>query len=136
MSLGVNAVELLPVFEYDELELQRWKNPRWAPGPGALPAAARTLRAPQAARREGPERAKLGRWRVHCESLGWRAAPPSLHLPQPGRRLALCRRSFNREHMVNVWGYSHISFFSPMTRFGCGEGPVAAARDFKTMVKE
>ncbi|GBF96584.1 isoamylase-type starch debranching enzyme [Raphidocelis subcapitata] len=68
VSLGVNAVELLPVFEYDELELQRWKNPR--------------------------------------------------------------------EHMVNVWGYSHMSFFSPMTRFGCGEGPVAAARDFKTMVKE
>lgn len=41
-----------------------------------------------------------------------------------------------REHMVNVWGYSHMSFMSPMTRFGCGEGPAAAARDFKTMVKE
>lgn len=40
------------------------------------------------------------------------------------------------EHMVNVWGYSHINFFSPMARFGGGEGPVAAARDFKTMVKE
>ncbi len=41
------------------------------------------------------------------------------------------------EHMVNVWGYSHISFFSPMVRFsGGGGGPAAAARDFKTMVKE
>ncbi|KIZ03733.1 glycogen operon protein GlgX [Monoraphidium neglectum] len=67
-SLGVNAVELLPVFEYDELELQRWRNPR--------------------------------------------------------------------EHMVNIWGYSHMSFFAPMSRFGRGEGPAAAARDFKTMVKE
>jgi isoamylase len=38
--------------------------------------------------------------------------------------------------MVNVWGYSHMSFFSPMTRFGSGKGPVAAAREFKTMVKE
>jgi isoamylase len=61
-------VELLPVFEYDELELQRWKNPR--------------------------------------------------------------------EHMVNVWGYSHINFFSPMARFGSGNGPAAAAAEFKTMVKQ
>jgi isoamylase len=67
-SLGVNAVELLPVFEYDELELQRWKNPR--------------------------------------------------------------------DHMTNVWGYSHISFMSPMTRFATpGIGPVGAAREFKEMVK-
>ena len=66
-GLGVTAVELLPVFEYDELELQRWHNPR--------------------------------------------------------------------EHMVNVWGYSHISFMAPMTRFGCGGGPVAAAREFKEMVR-
>lgn len=68
-NLGVNAVELLPVFEYDELEFQRWRNPR--------------------------------------------------------------------EHMVNVWGYSHINFFSPMTRFGTpGGGPVTAANDFKEMVKQ
>lgn len=67
-SLGVNAVELLPVFEYDELELQRWKNPR--------------------------------------------------------------------DHMTNVWGYSHISFMSPMTRFATPNiGPVGAAREFKEMVK-
>ncbi|OIW21837.1 hypothetical protein TanjilG_12946 [Lupinus angustifolius] len=28
LELGINAVELLPVFEFDELELQRWQNPR------------------------------------------------------------------------------------------------------------
>jgi hypothetical protein len=27
-DLGINAVELLPVFEFDELELQRRSNPR------------------------------------------------------------------------------------------------------------
>ena len=48
-ELGVNAVELLPVFEYDELEFQRTPNPR--------------------------------------------------------------------DHMVNAWGYSHISFFAPMSRY-------------------
>ena len=68
-SLGITAVELLPVFEYDELEFQRV-------------------------------------------------------LPNP------------RQHMVNVWGYSHISFMAPMARFAAdGGGPVAAAREFKQMVK-
>ncbi|KAF8065538.1 ISA3 [Scenedesmus sp. PABB004] len=67
-DLGVNAVELLPVFEYDELELQRWPNPR--------------------------------------------------------------------QHMVNVWGYSHVSFMAPMSRFASpGAGPAAAAAEFKEMVK-
>ncbi|GAX83904.1 hypothetical protein CEUSTIGMA_g11328.t1 [Chlamydomonas eustigma] len=67
-QLGVNAVELLPVFEWDELEFQRNKNPR--------------------------------------------------------------------DHMVNIWGYSHINFFAPMSRFAAsGAGPVAAAREFKQMVK-
>ena len=28
LETRLNAVELLPVFEYDELELQRWDNPR------------------------------------------------------------------------------------------------------------
>jgi pullulanase/glycogen debranching enzyme len=23
--------------------------------------------------------------------------------------------------MVNVWGYSHLNFFAPMSRFGSGE---------------
>lgn len=40
------------------------------------------------------------------------------------------------EHMVNVWGYSHVSFFSPMARFSAAAaGPMAAAREFKEMVK-
>lgn len=68
VSLGVNAVELLPIFEYDELEFQRLRNPR--------------------------------------------------------------------EHMVNMWGYSHIHTLSPNSRFAtAGVGPVAAAREFKEMVK-
>jgi len=67
-DLGINAVELLPVFEYDELEFQRTKNPR--------------------------------------------------------------------DHMVNIWGYSHINFFAPQSRFAVGgAGPAAAAREFKQMVK-
>jgi isoamylase len=37
--------------------------------------------------------------------------------------------------MVNVWGYSHINFFAPMSRFSSQPGPVAAAREFKEMVK-
>ena len=73
VELGVNAVELLPVFEYDELEFQRQKNPR--------------------------------------------------------------------DHMVNIWGYSHLSFMAPMSRFGSEKGlspagnALAAADEFKEMVK-
>jgi isoamylase len=68
VELGVTAVELLPVFEYDELEFQRDKNAR--------------------------------------------------------------------DHMINVWGYSHITFMAPMSRFGSNAaGPAAAAREFKQMVK-
>ncbi|KDD74857.1 hypothetical protein H632_c1029p0 [Helicosporidium sp. ATCC 50920] len=66
-DLGVNAVELLPVFEYDELEFQRSSNPR--------------------------------------------------------------------DHMVNIWGYSHLNFFAPMSRFSAAGGPHAAAREFKDMVR-
>ncbi|GAB4816893.1 hypothetical protein N2152v2_003939 [Parachlorella kessleri] len=68
LELGVNAVELLPVFEYDELEFQRVPNPR--------------------------------------------------------------------EHMVNVWGYSHLNFFAPMSRFAAeGGGPLAAQEEFKELVR-
>lgn len=67
-KLGVTAVELLPVLEYDELEFQRRPNPR--------------------------------------------------------------------DHMVNVWGYSHLSFVAPMSRFASnGGGPKNAAREFKELVK-
>lgn len=61
-ELGVTAVELLPIFEYDELEFQRT-------------------------------------------------------LPNP------------RAHMTNVWGYSHLSFFAPMSRFG-GVGVEAGDAEF------
>lgn len=68
MDLGINAIEILPVFEYDELEFQRIPNPR--------------------------------------------------------------------DHMVNIWGYSHINFFAPMSRFAAdGAGPAAAALEFKQLVK-
>ena len=68
-SLGVTCVELLPIFEYDEMEFQRSPNPR--------------------------------------------------------------------DHMVNVWGYSHINFFAPMSRFGSdGKGPTQAAVEFKKLVKD
>lgn len=68
-ELGINAVEVLPVFEYDELEFQRSPN--------------------------------------------------------------------SRDHMVNIWGYSHINFFAPMSRFAAdGGGPAAAAREFKQLVKQ
>jgi hypothetical protein len=67
-ELGINAVELLPVFEYDELEFQRTENPR--------------------------------------------------------------------DHMVNIWGYSHLSFFAPNSRMAAdGGGPSAARREFKDLVK-
>jgi isoamylase len=78
LSLGINAVELLPVFEYDELEFQRQPNPR--------------------------------------------------------------------DHMTNIWGYSHLNFFAPMSRFGAasqeerkslpGSDPVATAEEFKEMVRK
>ena len=73
VDLGINAVELLPVFEYDELEFQRQKNPR--------------------------------------------------------------------DHMTNIWGYSHLSFLAPMSRFGStktsnrASDALKAAREFKDMVK-
>lgn len=68
-SLGVTCVELLPIFEYDELEFRRFPNPR--------------------------------------------------------------------DHMTNVWGYSHISFFAPMSRFAKdGGGPARAALEFKELVRD
>ena len=68
MELGITAVEILPVLEYDELEFQRSPNPR--------------------------------------------------------------------DHMVNVWGYSHLNFFAPMARFAAGSGgTLAAATEFKQLVK-
>ena len=68
VDAGVTAVELLPVFHFDEMEFQRAKNPR--------------------------------------------------------------------DHMLNVWGYSTMAFFAPMTTYAsAGAGPAAASREFKHMVK-
>lgn len=68
VELGITAVEILPILEFDELEFQRSDNPR--------------------------------------------------------------------DHMVNVWGYSHMNFFAPMARFAeGGGGALAAAREFKQLVR-
>lgn len=41
-----------------------------------------------------------------------------------------------RDHMVNIWGYSHISFMAPMSRFAAGGGgPVKARTELKQLVK-
>lgn len=41
-----------------------------------------------------------------------------------------------RDHMVNIWGYSHISFMAPMSRFAAaGAGASAARREFKQLVR-
>uniref|UniRef100_A0A7S3UH22 isoamylase n=1 Tax=Picocystis salinarum TaxID=88271 RepID=A0A7S3UH22_9CHLO len=69
VEMGITAVELLPVFEYDEMEFKRRPNPR--------------------------------------------------------------------DHMVNTWGYSHISFFAPMSRYASTSTPAVNVSDeFKTMVKQ
>lgn len=68
-ELGVNAIELLPVYEFNEQEYDK-KNPQ------------------------------------------------------------------TKEQLYNFWGYSSVSFFSPMHRFGSSSIYGAAAIDFKKMVKE
>lgn len=48
------------------------------------------------------------------------------------------RRSSNpRDHMTNVWGYSHINFMAPCSRLAVagGGGGGEVAREFKDMVK-
>ena len=109
----LRAVELLPVFEYDELEFQRrWGLPGgwWLVAQPALPA--------------------WPRWHADAASVcpvtvvcavpdvtgAWWPAPASL----------CCCSANPRDHMVNVWGYSHLNFFAPMSRFGsgaCGRPP-------------
>lgn len=43
----------------------------------------------------------------------------------------------SRDHMINIWGYSHISFMAPMARFAAdGAGPAAAALELKEAVKD
>lgn len=46
------------------------------------------------------------------------------------------RKSNPRDHMVNIWGYSHINFFAPMSRFASGNGgALKAAEEFKDMMR-
>ncbi|MBM4152812.1 MAG: glycogen debranching enzyme, partial [Kiritimatiellaceae bacterium] len=66
-SLGITAVEFLPLFEFDELEF-------WLEG--------------------------------HA-----------------------------RKNLLNLWGYSTLSFFAPMSRYAASREPGAAVTEFKTMVK-
>lgn len=52
-----------------------------------------------------------------------KAAPLPTHLPHrtPAAPSNPWRSKNPRDHMVNVWGYSHLNFFAPMSRFGSGE---------------
>ncbi len=68
-ELGVNAIELLPIYEFDE--------------------------------------------------TAYKVVDPTTQRP-------LC----------NYWGYSTVSFFCPMRRFGTSQGIAAAITEFKTMVRE
>ena len=101
----MNAVELLPVFKFAELEFQRFKN------------------------LETWYLAQIG----HLVELGVNAVEllPVFEYDE----LEFQRSKNPRDHMVNIWGYSHASFFAPMSRFGSGgAGPAAAARQLKELV--
>ncbi len=41
----------------------------------------------------------------------------------------------SREHLLNFWGYSTLSFFAPMSRYAASPEPGAAVSEFKTLVK-
>ena len=41
-----------------------------------------------------------------------------------------------RKNLLNLWGYSTIGFFAPMSRYAASRKPGAAVREFKTLVKE
>lgn len=54
-----------------------------------------------------------------CVPTFWNPHPPTHPpppTPPPNNR---CSKN-PRDHMVNVWGYSHLNFFAPMSRFGSG----------------
>ena len=74
-NLGINAVELLPVFEWDELEFQRQKNPRdhmvgkWAIrdgqySSGCLGSACFEVGKLELQRQENPRDHMVGGWAV------------------------------------------------------------------------
>jgi glycogen operon protein len=40
-----------------------------------------------------------------------------------------------RKHLINLWGYSTLAFFAPMSRYASSSAPGAAITEFKTLVK-
>jgi len=40
-----------------------------------------------------------------------------------------------RNHLLNLWGYSTLAFFAPMSRYATSREPGAAVTEFKTLVK-
>jgi glycogen operon protein len=40
-----------------------------------------------------------------------------------------------RKNLLNLWGYSTLAFFAPMSRFAASREPGAAVTEFKTLVK-
>ena len=40
-----------------------------------------------------------------------------------------------RRHLFNLWGYSTLAFFAPMSRYAASSTPGAAVTEFKTLVK-
>jgi isoamylase len=41
----------------------------------------------------------------------------------------------NRKDLLNLWGYSTVGFFAPMSRYAASREPGAAVSEFKTLVK-
>ncbi|GFP98915.1 isoamylase 3 chloroplastic [Phtheirospermum japonicum] len=106
VELGVNAVELLPVFEFDEMELQRHPNPR----------------------------DHMGRSAYLLFSLCILVSTCYV-LDMDGGCVDVGFVLENRAN-INTWGYSTINFFAPMSRYASnGGGTSNASREFKEMVK-
>ncbi|CAI5940661.1 unnamed protein product [Closterium sp. NIES-64] len=151
VQLGVNAVELLPIFEYDEMEFQRRPNPRdhmvntWGYSTvnffAPMSRFASNAGGPVAAAREVKEMVK----KLHAvNTWGYSSvnffAPMSRFASNTGGPVAAAREvkeMVKKLHAVNTWGYSSVNFFAPMSRFASNTGgPVAAAREVKEMVKK
>lgn len=145
-ELGINAVELLPIYEYDELEFARLPNPRQhlVRGAGGSREGERERDRTRRDRVAGGTRAACLCMCALRESA-WARYRGSENLtcqPLAGETLQLCtgprlqRTPPRRPPQINAWGYSTMSFFAPMSRFGTGKGAAAAARELKTMVRE
>ncbi|KAG6402644.1 hypothetical protein SASPL_134846 [Salvia splendens] len=123
LELGVNAVELLPVFEFDEMELQRRPNARehlcWKFH--VVDVEALYL---------GFLLVTFEQWAKRVLSIllvkGLHVLPEKL--TSAALSVMVCK--------INTWGYSTINFFAPMSRYASnGGGPINASQEFKQMVK-